>query len=143
MAQKRLGPYLVGKTIGKGGFSVVKAGVHEETGTQVALKLLEKTKIGASSEKQVQRELDAMLRLQHPNIIRLFTADWNVKYPKQNGKTEDKLLIVLEFAEGGELFEYLAATGPFEEAVARTYFHQLISGGPCSRKRRCASRFEA
>jgi hypothetical protein len=107
---------------------VVKSGVHEETATQVALKLLEKTKIGASSEKQVQRELDAMLRLQHPNIIRLFTADWNVQYPKKNGKTENKLLIVLEYAEGGELFEYLAATGPFEEEVARTYFHQLISG---------------
>jgi len=38
------------------------------------------------------------------------------------------MLVVLELATGGELFEFLQHTGSFEEAVARTYFHQLING---------------
>jgi len=29
---------------------------------------------------------------------------------------------------GGELYEFLSHTGCFEEAIARTYFHQLIAG---------------
>jgi len=33
------------------------------------------------------------------------------------------MAIVLEYAGGGELFEYVAQTGPFREEVARTYFH--------------------
>jgi len=35
---------------------------------------------------------------------------------------------VLELAEGGELFDYVANTGHFSYEVARTYFHQLIEG---------------
>ena len=36
--------------------------------------------------------------------------------------------LVLEFAEGGDLFEYLCVYGRgFSEPVARYYFHQLIN----------------
>lgn len=37
-------------------------------------------------------------------------------------------LIVLELAPGGELFALLNTTGPFSEALARTYFKQLVAG---------------
>lgn len=124
MAQ-RMGEYIVGKTLGKGGFSIVKAGIHEPSGESVALKLLEKSKMGGEAEKQVQRELDAMAVLHHRNIIRLLAFDWNAEY-KNNGKIEHKLLVVLECAESGELFEYLSATGPFPEDVTLSYFHQLM-----------------
>jgi serine/threonine protein kinase len=36
------------------------------------------------------------------------------------------LAIILEYAEGGEIFEYIAICGKFSEDVARTYFHMLI-----------------
>eukprot|EP00475_Leptophrys_vorax_P035391 TRINITY_DN582_c0_g1_i1.p1 TRINITY_DN582_c0_g1~~TRINITY_DN582_c0_g1_i1.p1 ORF type:complete len:518 (-),score=150.12 TRINITY_DN582_c0_g1_i1:50-1372(-) len=55
-------------------------------------------------------------------------ADWNAKYPRADGELQDVLLIVLELAGGGELFDFLSFTGCFDERVARTYFHQLISG---------------
>lgn len=35
---------------------------------------------------------------------------------------------MLEYAAGGELFEYVANSGRFSEEVARAYFHQLING---------------
>jgi len=47
---------------------------------------------------------------------------------KKNGDKIDVILVVLELADGGELFEFLSFTGCFEEAIARTYFHELIAG---------------
>ena len=35
---------------------------------------------------------------------------------------------MLEYAGGGELFDYVAETGKFSEKVARTYFHQMMNG---------------
>lgn len=35
--------------------------------------------------------------------------------------------ILIELAEGGELFDYVANTGHYSYEVARTYFHQLIN----------------
>jgi hypothetical protein len=32
------------------------------------------------------------------------------------------MMIAMELAEGGELFDYIAETGHFTEDVARTYF---------------------
>jgi len=40
----------------------------------------------------------------------------------------DVTYLVLELAEGGELFEYVALTGRFSEETARYFFKQLISG---------------
>lgn len=34
--------------------------------------------------------------------------------------------MALELAENGELFEFVSATGPFSEPVARYYFQKLI-----------------
>jgi serine/threonine protein kinase len=35
---------------------------------------------------------------------------------------------VIEYAQGGELFDFIADTGRFSERVARTYFHQMMNG---------------
>ena len=32
----------------------------------------------------------------------------------------------MEYANGGELFDYIAQTGTFSEPVARYFFHQVI-----------------
>lgn len=65
-------------------------------------------------------------QLDHPNVIRLKGVDFECEYIKSSGKVVTVVLIVLELATGGELFELLAAAGGFEETVARTYFRQLI-----------------
>jgi serine/threonine protein kinase len=47
---------------------------------------------------------------------------------KLNNKAEERRpLIVLELAEGGELFEYISKLGRFTPEVCRTYLKQLIS----------------
>jgi serine/threonine protein kinase len=40
---------------------------------------------------------------------------------------EKRPLIVLELAEGGELFEFLSKTGRFTSEVCRVYFKQILS----------------
>jgi serine/threonine protein kinase len=124
---RKLGSYIIGANLGKGGFSKVKLGTHEETGERVALKLLP-VEMDSSTRKQVTQEITAMSKVQHPNVIRLHNVDWDIPYPRKNGKTKTVILTVLELATGGELFDFLSFTGSFEEALARTYFHQLING---------------
>lgn len=47
---------------------------------------------------------------------------------KKNGSKVNSILIVLEYVSGGELFEFLAFTGSFEEVIARTYLSQMLAG---------------
>ena len=47
---KRVGNYIIGKTIGEGSFSKVKLGTHLLTNERVALKIIEKAKITESSD---------------------------------------------------------------------------------------------
>jgi serine/threonine protein kinase len=58
-------------------------------------------------------------------VISLLEVDWEAQYIRRDGQVVDVVLIVLELAEGGDLFEYLAITGAFDELIARTFFHQL------------------
>jgi serine/threonine protein kinase len=126
---RKLGPYVIKETLGEGGFSKVKLGVHEKTGEKVALKILKnKSKMTKHVQKQVEREIAAMTKLDHRNILRMKEVDWDATYVKKNGKEVKIILVVLELATGGELFEFLSYSGCFEESVARTYFQQLIAG---------------
>jgi serine/threonine protein kinase len=126
---RKLGHYIVKETLGEGGFSKVKLGIHEKTGEKVALKLLKnKSKLTKPIRKQVEREIAAMSQIDHPNVLRMKEVDWECVYTKKNGKKQNVILIVLELATGGELFEFLSYTGFFEESIARTYFQQLMAG---------------
>jgi len=42
--------------------------------------------------------------------------------------TADHRYLVLEYIEGGELFDYLVKKGKLEEAEAAKYFRQIIAG---------------
>lgn len=126
--QRKIGPYIIGRTLGEGGFSKVKLGKHEVTGELVALKLLKSSVMDKSALKQVEGEIQAMAAIKHPNVLQLKDFNYAADYPKKNGKVVKLMLVVLECAKGGELFEFLSATGQFEETIARSYFHQLMEG---------------
>lgn len=55
--------------------------------------------------------------LKHPNIVKLFDVI----------ETERYIGIILEYASGGELFEYILAHRALKEKDARRLFAQLIS----------------
>eukprot|EP00486_Rosalina_sp_Unknown_P006752 CAMPEP_0201572852 /NCGR_PEP_ID=MMETSP0190_2-20130828/16369_1 /ASSEMBLY_ACC=CAM_ASM_000263 /TAXON_ID=37353 /ORGANISM="Rosalina sp." /LENGTH=525 /DNA_ID=CAMNT_0047999135 /DNA_START=340 /DNA_END=1917 /DNA_ORIENTATION=- len=81
-----------------------------------------------SKKKQLMRELNVMKKVDHPNVIKLITFNAEAKYPEANGKYTPCIMTALEFAAGGELFDYLMYTGHFDDAATRSYFKQLIDG---------------
>ncbi|CAG0913446.1 unnamed protein product [Notodromas monacha] len=92
-----VGKYKLLKTIGKGNFAKVKLAKHVPTGKEVAIKIIDKTQL-------------------NPNM-KLF----------QVIETEKTLYLVMEYASGGEVFDYLVFHGRMKEKEARAKFRQIVS----------------
>jgi serine/threonine protein kinase len=112
-------------TLGKGMSGKVKLAKAPD-GTKVAIKLIFVDKMTSRSKEHLQREIKAMMDLQHPNIMQLRRVLPNVIYTKKNGTTREVVALVLELAGSGELFEFIMHTGKFPEALARTFYSQLV-----------------
>lgn len=128
---RMINDWVLGDTLGMGGYSKVKLGVHCKTGQKCALKIMladETGKISDSKKKQLVRELNVMKKVKHENVIQLIEFDENAEYPESDGRKTKCIVTVLEFASGGELFDFLMFTGNFDEYASRSYFHQMIDG---------------
>jgi len=126
---RKVGPYKIGQTLGKGGYSWVKRGLHEETQQLVALKFLQvDIKNFNSQRKQVHSEIKSLCLINNPHVIKILSYDLKCKYPDKNGKFRKTFLIVLEYCHGGELFDILKYTNKLDYTTARTYFIQLLKG---------------
>lgn len=66
-----------------------------------------------------------MEHLKHENVINQIEKGVG-SYIKNNGNKREVIYIVLEMAIGGELFNYIANTGRFEEPLARYFYKQLL-----------------
>ncbi|XP_017327452.1 serine/threonine-protein kinase MARK2 isoform X5 [Ictalurus punctatus] len=115
--QPHVGNYRLLKTIGKGNFAKVKLAKHIPTGKEVAVKIIDKTQLNSSSLQKLFREVRIMKLLNHPNIVKLFEVI----------ETEKTLYLVMEYASGGEVFDYLVAHGRMKEKEARAKFRQIVS----------------
>ncbi|KAK0411355.1 hypothetical protein QR680_005612 [Steinernema hermaphroditum] len=112
-----IGKYKLLKTIGKGNFAKVKLAKHVPTGLEVAIKIIDKTALNPSSLQKLYREVKIMKQLDHPNIVKLY----------QVMETDQTLYLVMEYASGGEVFDYLVAHGRMKEKEARAKFRQIVS----------------
>ncbi|CAG2230408.1 MAP/microtubule affinity-regulating kinase 3-like isoform X16 [Mytilus edulis] len=115
--EPHIGKYRLIKTIGKGNFAKVKLAKHVPTGREVAIKIIDKTQLNPSSLQKLFREVRIMKMLDHPNIVKLFEVI----------QTEKTLYLVMEYASGGEVFDYLVAHGRMKEKEARAKFRQIVS----------------
>ncbi|XP_075053662.1 serine/threonine-protein kinase SIK1 [Mixophyes fleayi] len=113
----RVGFYDIEGTLGKGNFAVVKLARHRVTNTQVAIKIIDKTRLDRANLEKVYREVQIMKRLRHPHVIRLY----------QVMETRDMIYIVTEYAKNGELFDYMTVRGRLSEEEARDKFLQILS----------------
>lgn len=103
----------------------MKLGYSKKDGKYYAVKVIRRTNIVAN-EKAIKNEVGIMRNLKHPNLVNLMDFMEKEEYCKTNGSTFHVMSVVLELATGGELFEYVANTGRFNEVVSRTYFHQML-----------------
>ena len=115
--EPHIGKYRLLKTIGKGNFAKVKLAKHIPTGKEVAIKIIDKTQLNPGSLQKLFREVRIMKTLDHPNIVKLF----------QVIETEKTLYLVMEYASGGEVFDYLVLHGRMKEKEARAKFRQIVS----------------
>lgn len=67
------------------------------------------------------------VRRQHPSHVMLASRllCQTLTYVKKNGLEKEVVILVLELAVGGELFDFMMYTGAFPEVIARTYFLQV------------------
>ncbi|CAL4937405.1 unnamed protein product [Urochloa decumbens] len=114
----RVGPYELGKTIGEGSFAKVKHARDSRTGAVYAIKVLDRNHVlRHKMVEQIKREISTMKLIKHPNVVQLHEV--------MASKT--KIYMVLEFVDGGELFDKIVNSGRLAEDEARRYFHQLIN----------------
>jgi len=73
------------------------------------------------------QEIEVMGKCNHPNIIRMFEHDLDANIINPDATMIPVSYSVLELGTG-ELFDFVALTGKFDEKVARFYFRQLIDG---------------
>jgi len=118
--------YDLGDVLGVGGFSEVRKGVDRDTRKRVALKIMYQDGTGPELKNQlyqVQQEIKAMKKLNHPNLIRLLGYDLKCKVGDRKS-----IVMVQQLAPKGELFDYLMYTKKFEQNQAVAVFKQLIAG---------------
>ncbi|GJN09239.1 hypothetical protein PR202_ga27227 [Eleusine coracana subsp. coracana] len=99
----RVGPYELGKTIGEGSFAKHEI---ESANTDCSFHLF-----------QIKREISTMKLIKHPNVVQLHEVM----------ASKSKIYMVLEFVDGGELFDKIVNSGRLGDDEARRYFQQLIN----------------
>ncbi|ORX44876.1 hypothetical protein BCR36DRAFT_585982 [Piromyces finnis] len=116
---KTFGGYIILHTIGKGEFGKVKLAYDPNKDLEVAIKFIKRSNI-TSSQKQakLEREINILQNLNHPHIVRLYDVI----------ETEKYIGIVMAYANGGELFEYISENQYLSEEESAKFFIQLLDG---------------
>ena len=115
----RIGDYLIKFTLGQGTFGKVKLGIYLPKKEKVAIKILEKSRmIEKDDEIRVKREFNMLAQFNHPNVILV----------AEIFESESSFFSVMEFCDGGELFNYIVKKNHLSEEESAFFFFQLING---------------
>ncbi len=108
--------YVIEAEVGRGGYSVVYKAKDVKLGTIVAVKMLVPPPVAIDMAKErLRREVVALQKLFHPNIIRIFDIH-------EDGHWS---FIIMDYVEGGTLDQYVARHGPVAEDFARKIGQQI------------------
>ncbi|NWY76474.1 STK36 kinase, partial [Erithacus rubecula] len=108
--------YHVLEMIGEGSFGRVYKGRRKHSAQVVALKFIPKVGRSEKELKNLQREIEIVRDLHHPNIIQMLDSF----------ETAKEVVVVTDYAEG-ELFQILEDDGSLPEDQVQTIAAQLIS----------------
>lgn len=105
------------EVLGEGGFGKVYLATNRETGENVAIKFMDISHYltHADQIEEIYREADAMQKLSHNHIIQLHKAFLQKK----------EVILIMEYAGGGELADRVDQKGSFTEVGARFIFKQI------------------
>lgn len=119
-----VGPYAVGRLLGKGGFGEVRLGTHQFTNEFVALKFALKSDIQCLADAdRSTKEFQVLASMKHRNIIKMLSRE----------ELPNHVVLTFELC-GTDLHRYLMDRGPkasqaaLSNAEARLVFGQLLAG---------------
>ena len=113
--------YVIIKKLGKGSFAEVYLGARSDKpeALDYAIKVISKDtlkKYGAKGERNLQNEYKILLKMSHPNIIKL---------EEKMIQTERNFYLIFEYCSGGDLQKYLEKHAPLNEFTAQNIVYQL------------------
>ena len=115
---KKIGDYILFEQIGQGTFSKVTRAFHIITEQIVAVKILDKQKIEDEIDiERIIREIEILRSINHPNISQMY----------ETYSTIHNFYLMMEYVDGGDLFDYISDNCYLPEQKACFFFRQLIS----------------
>jgi serine/threonine protein kinase len=114
--------YLLGKELGTGVSCKVRYAKRLSDNKRYAAKIYKKE---CDFEKLMKTELAIMEKLHHNNVVKLIEHGSGEQENDKKGKKRVNY-IILEIAENGELFDFIATTGPYRENIARHHANQFL-----------------
>lgn len=109
--------YSFDEIIGRGAFGQVWASTHKKLNSKRAVKQININHPCESEIEKLLKEVSILKQLDHPNIIKVYEVY----------KNKNKLFIVTEFCEGGELFDRIQKLSKFSENLAAKYMLDIVS----------------
>ena len=136
--QKKIGNYMLQKLIGSGSFAKVYKGVDTRTNEPVAIKMISKENLDPSKLSTIEKEINILRLLQHPNIILI----------KDIKRTQNNIYLILEYCHLGDLENYIEKfyydkalrLYHMPEAVVQKIVSQLSEGFKLMRERNIVHR---
>ncbi|KAI6028744.1 Pkinase-domain-containing protein [Pisolithus orientalis] len=117
--------WIKGALIGAGSFGKVYLGMDAVNGLLMAVKQVELPTGSAPNEERkksmlsaLEREIDLLKDLQHPNIVQYLYSSVD----------DDYLNIFLEYVPGGSVTALLRSYGAFEEPLVKNFVRQILQG---------------
>eukprot|EP01016_Furgasonia_blochmanni_P004564 TRINITY_DN11769_c0_g1_i4.p1 TRINITY_DN11769_c0_g1~~TRINITY_DN11769_c0_g1_i4.p1 ORF type:complete len:584 (-),score=80.71 TRINITY_DN11769_c0_g1_i4:366-2117(-) len=126
MTQKVLGDYVLfdNKKLGAGQFGKVFLGEHQSSKVEVAIKVVEKNGQNDQRNRLLEREIQAMTTL----LTRLDGKTDNLVRSHSVLNEPERVYLVMEYCEGGNLETFLYFKRTVAEVTAREIVTQLVRG---------------
>ncbi len=115
---RKIGNFILEQKLGEGTFGKVILGTHILTKEKVAIKILEKNRISHQDIKRIETEINILKTIHHKNIIQLYSIM----------QTSESIYLIMEYAEGKELFDYIVEKKKLDEKEACNFYQQIING---------------
>ncbi len=119
--RKKVGEYVMEELLGAGTYGEVYRGTKalEPDGQQFAIKMIAKKKMSEKTMSYLEREVDILQMVQHPNIVKLY----DIKM------TENHYYLIFEYCNGGDLTSLRKKLGgKVPEPLVRHILSQLVAG---------------
>lgn len=111
--------YQITSEIGRGKFAVVKKCIEKATGKEFAAKFLRKRRRGRDCRAEIVHEMAVLEAARNnPRVVNLHAAF----------ETDHDIVLLLEYAAGGEIFDHCISDEPLPERQITRLIRQMLEG---------------